>query len=161
MWDSLPFTHRSLYWQSRTHTGTSNSLSEWGNSSFGPLWPLLALGPSGRPGRLTYWERVGCLWCERYWYPSRCARWKIPPLNHLHIYFPSQTAPHALVATGDLIRPSLIGYWLTLLWQRETINYRLPDRGRWQTSWAFGGVDVIHRASNLSLHYLYISFLCM
>lgn len=80
---------------------------------------------------------------ECYWYPSCCACWKIltdaiPPANHLHIYFPGQTAPHALVATGDLICLSLIGYWLTPLWQWETINYRLLERGRCHTSWMWG-----------------------
>lgn len=114
--------------------------SALGYSSFWPLWPLVALQLS--TGRLTYWERV-YVCGECYWYPSCCACWKIltdaiSPANHLHIYFPGQTAPHALGATGDLICLSLIGYWLTLLWQWETINYRLLERGRCQTSWVWG-----------------------
>lgn len=128
----LPFNRHiiRLYCQTRTHTSMSQP---WVTAPFGPLWPLVALQLS--TGRV-------CVDC--YWYPSCCARWKIltdaiPPVNHLHIYFLGQTAPHALVATGDLICLSLIGYWLTLLWQWETINYRLLEEREVADKLSVGG----------------------
>lgn len=108
----LPFIwHTSFtYIHGQGHTCRFLNLPASGNRSLGPLnkWPCrLVLGGVGACG--------GC-----YWYPSCCARWKIltdafPPEKHLHIHFPGQTA---MVAPGDRMCLSLIGYWLTLLWRR-------------------------------------------
>ena len=151
----LPFSWHiiQLYCQTRTHTSRSQP---WVTAPFGPLWPLVALQHS------TVRVCVG----DCYWYPSCCACWKIltdaiPPVNHLHIYFPGQTAPHAPVATRDLICLSLIGYWLTLRWQWETMNYRLLEEREVADKLSAGGVSVIQSVKSGVALFIHLSFLFM
>lgn len=65
------------------------------------------------------------LWCSWEILTDAQSLW-----NYLHIYFPGQMAACALAATGDHVCLSLIGYWLTVLWQWKTMNHCLLERGR-------------------------------